>query len=212
MTTFNYKSSLKIVSILCLLGLNACATQGPAQTGFISDYSKLHKNPNFEGSWVYFNPEKTLKSYSRFIINPVQVRLSSKGKMWDIDESRLHAISHYVHDQFVSELTKSGYNIVNTPGEETLILRVAITEVAPTRMINPHRSLTVGGISLGGASGEAELIDALTGEVIVAALESQKGEKGFDGMTEYGNTQNVMDRWVKRLVARMDKEQGRKRK
>ncbi len=211
MIKLNYKIKLFIGSLLIISGLSACATQGPAGTGFLSDYSKLQNNPDFEGSRVYFNPDKSLKKYSRFIINPVQVRLSSRGKMWDIKKNQLHAISQYVHDQFVTELKKSNYNIVNTPGPETLILRVAITEVAPTKMIDPHRSLMVGGISLGGASGEAELIDALTGEVVIAAVESQKGEKGFNALTEYGNAKNVMDRWVKRLVIRMDKEHGKTR-
>ncbi|GJL79174.1 MAG: hypothetical protein NPINA01_21630 [Nitrospinaceae bacterium] len=211
MLKLNFNIKLFIVSLLTVLGLSACATHGPAHTGFLSDYSKLQKNPDTEGSRIYFNPDKSLKNYSRFIINPVQVRLSSKGKMWNVKKDQLHAISQYVHDQFVSELTKSNYNIVNTPGPETLILRVAITEVAPTRMINRHSSMMVGGISLGGASGEAELIDALTGDVVVAAVESQKGEKGFNGLTKYGNAKNVMDRWVKRLIIRMDQEHGKTR-
>ncbi len=211
MNTRNETFRIIIASLLVILGLNACVTQGPSGTGFISDHSKLQKNPDFEGSLIYFNPERPLKNYSRFIVNPVQVRLSSRGKMWDVEKSRLHGVSQYVYDQIISELTKSGYNIVSTPGPDTLVLRVAITEVAPTRMIDPHKSLIVGGISLGGASGEAELIDALTGEVVVAAVESQKGEKGFDDRTEYGSAKNVMDRWVKRLIIRMDKEHGKTR-
>lgn len=208
----NIKVILFLVLSLAISGLYGCATQGPAGTGFISDYSKLQENPDFEGSLIYFNPDKSLKNYSRFIINPVQVRLSSKGKMWDIEKSKLHDISQYVYDKLVSELTKSGYKIVSTPAPETLILRAAITEVAPTRILNTPRSLMIVGVSLGGASSEAELIDALSGEVVAAAVESQTGNRGFTGLTEYGNTQDVIDRWVKRLVIRMDKEHGKTRK
>ena len=208
----NFKAILFLVSFFAISGLYGCATQGPAGTGFISDYSKLQKNPNYEGSSIYFNPDKPLKNYSRFIINPVQVRLSSKGKMWDIEKNKLHEISQYVYDKLVSELTKSGYKVVNSPAPDTLILRAAITEVAPTRIINSPRSLMIVGVSLGGASSEAELIDALSGEVVVAAVESQTGNRGFNGSTEYGNTQDVIDRWIKRLVIRMDKEHGKTRK
>ncbi len=50
---------------------------------------------------------------------------------------------------------------------------------------------------INGAEGEGELIDSLTGEVVVAVTESQKGERGFNGMTTYDNAENVIDRWAK---------------
>ena len=59
---------------------------------------------------------------------------------------------------------------------------------------------------------EWELQDSLTGEVIVAVVDSRKGSKGFDGFTKYGNAEDVIDKWSKRTAIRMDEAHGKTRK
>ena len=74
--------NIKLVLLGCLMilaGLTACGGPSTGVNGFLSDYSKLEKNPRYAGSRIYANPETPLKNYSRFIVNPVQVRLSSVG-------------------------------------------------------------------------------------------------------------------------------------
>lgn len=190
-----------------LVGLYACAGQPTGNNGFLSDYSKLGKNPRYEGSRIYANPATPLKNYSRFIVNPVQVRLSSIGARRGADSSELHEISQYAHQQFVTTLQKSGYEVVTDPGPGTLILRSALTEVAPSEL-KPRSFLL--NISLGGASIEAEFVDALSGEIVVAVMESQRGTKITKDLKEYENAKNVIDRWATRLVQRLDEEHGKK--
>ena len=194
--------------------ITGCAsTEKPQKTGFLSDYSKLSKNPNFDGSYVYINPKRPLKNYTKFLIKPVQVRLTKEAKEREVDGAKLKEMAQYIRKQFATELKKSGYGIVNSTGPGILTLRLALTDVDPARIIaNIHPAMILTGVGLGGASGEAEFLDSQTGEVVVAAIESQKGERGFDGLTKYGNAENVIDRWAKRLVIRMDKEHGKTRK
>ena len=97
--------------------------------------------------------------------------------------------------------------MVTSPGPGTLILRSALTEVAPSEL-KPRSFLM--NISLGGASIEAEFVDALSGEVVVAAMESQRGKKITTGSNDYENAKNVIDRWAERLVRRLDEEHGKK--
>lgn len=59
---------------------------------------------------------------------------------------------------------------------------------------------------------EWELQDSLTGEVIVAVVDSRKGSRGFDGFTKYGEAKNVIDKWCKRTAIRMDEAHGKTRK
>jgi hypothetical protein len=193
---------------MILVGLNACASQPTTgNNGFLSDYSKLEKNPRYAGSRIYANPATPLKNYSRFIVNPVQVRLSSVGAYRGGDASKQQEISQYAHQQFVTALQKGGYEVVTNPGPGTLILRSALTEVAPSEL-RPRSYLM--NISLGGASIEAEFVDALSGEVVVAVTESQRGKKITTKSNDYENAKNVIDRWAERLVQRMDEEHGKK--
>lgn len=210
----NRISHLLVLIAISAIFISGCATtEKPQKVGFLSDYSKLQKNPDFDGSYVYFNPKTPLKNYTKFIVKPVQVRLTKEAKEREVDRAKLKEMAQYTRKQFVTELKKSGYDVVNSAGPGTLILRLALTDVDPAAILaNIHPAMILTGVGLGGASGEAELLDSQTGEVVVATIESQKGERGFDGLTKYGNAENVVERWAKRLVIRMDKEHGRTRK
>ena len=203
-------TQIKPVFLICLamlVGLTACGGQSTGGNGFLSDYSKLEKNPRYEGSRIYANPVAPIKNYSRFIVNPVQVRLSSIGTQRHSDPDKLQEISQYAHQQFVSALQSGGYEVVTSPGPGTLILRSALTEVAPSGLKSKSYLMN---ISLGGASIEAEFVDALSGEVVVAVMESQRGKKISTGSNDYKNAKNVIDRWAARLVQRLNEEHERK--
>ncbi len=202
--------NIKLVLLGCLMvlaGLTACGGQSTGGNGFLSDYSKLQKNPRYAGSRIYTNPETPLKNYSRFIVDPVQVRLSSVGAYRGAGQDKLQEISQYAYQQFVTALQNNGYEVVTSPGPGTLILRSALTEVAPSEL-KPRSFLM--NISLGGASIEVEFVDALSGEIVVAVMESQRGKITPAGSNEYENAKNVIDRWAKRLVQRLDEEHGKK--
>lgn len=199
---------------IVLLGLNSCFKKPPPKTGFLKDYSQLKpsKFVDAEGAYSYFNPDKPLKNYDKFIINPVQVRLEEGVEKTDEERAKMQELAKYFHDQLVIELEQSDYKVVKESGPGTLLLRTALTNVKPAkRVLNAVPTTMVSGMGLGSASGEAELLDALTGEVVAAAIDTQKGQHGFDGLTKYGNAKNVIERWAKRLVIRMDEAHGKVR-
>jgi hypothetical protein len=204
--------NIKLILLGCLaglVGLYACGGQTQVDNGFLSDYSKLKKNPRHAGSKIYNNPDTPVKNYSRFIVNPVQVRLSSLGTSRRTDSTKLQEISQYTHQQFVAALQNGGYQVVTSPGPGTMIIRSALTEVAPSDL--QSRSFMMN-VSLGGASIEAEFIDALTGETIAEVMESQRGthtEVAKD-LNEFSNAKDVIDRWAVRLVQWLDREHGKK--
>jgi hypothetical protein len=90
-----------------------------------------------------------------------------------------------------------------------MIIRSALTEVAPSDL--QARSFMMN-VNLGGASMEAEFVDALTGDIIAEAVESQRGThtKAKKGYNEYANAKDVIDRWAQRLVQWLDREHGKK--
>ncbi len=192
---------------------SGCATDKPQKVGFLSDYSNLRKNPDFDGSYVYVNPKLPLKNYSKFIVRATEVRLSKKGKKHNPDPKKLAELTRYTQSKIKEELKKSGYEIVTKSGPGTLVIRTAITDVdTATILANIHPAMIIMGTGLGGASAEFEATDSQSGEVVAAAIEEQEGERGFDGLTKYGNAENVIERWAKRIAIRMDKEHGKTRK
>ena len=205
------KSWILIVLIFC--GVLACGTENiPKKSGFLQDYSKLTKTPHkdAEGAYSYFNPERPLSQYSKFIVLPVQTRLvqsarapySSPSDPY-INKEDLQKLADYFYFNLVKELNNSNYDVVHEPGPGTLILKVAITNLEPAHPIRRMKPTLTKSQIWGGASAEAELVDALTGEIIVAVIDYQRGRR-YDKITQYGNVKDVIERWSKRLITRMD--------
>ncbi len=205
------RSWILIVLIFC--GVLACGTENiPKKSGFLQDYSKLTKTPykDAEGAYSYFNPERPLSQYSKFIVLPVQIRLvqsarapySSPSDPY-INKEDLQKLADYFYFNLVKELNNSNYDVVHEPGPGTLILKVAITNLEPAHPIRRMKPTLTKSQIWGGASAEAELVDALTGEIIVAVIDYQRGRR-YDKITQYGNVKDVIERWSKRLITRMD--------
>lgn len=197
-----------------LIGLAGCASEPTARVGFLSDYSKLGPSPfpDARGAQSYFNPDKPLGQYSAFIVEPVQVILSPQAEQRDLEPAKLNELAAYFRNQVIAELEASQYAVVGAPGAGTIRVRAALTDVEPANpLLNIHPAMIVSGVGLGGASMEAELLDSQTGEVVAAVVDTQKGSRGFDGLTKYGNAEDVIDRWAKRLVIRMDEASGKTR-
>jgi len=202
------------ILFLVIVGLSACGSGPQQKSGFLTDYSKLSPSTykDAKGAMVYVK-ENSLKNYDNFILSPVQIRLSKKGRERGVDRKKLRELASYTNKQLRAELEKSGYSVVNQAGPGTLLFRGALTDVEPgAPLANIHPAMVISGIGLGGASMEWELQDSLTGEVIVAVVDSRKGSRGFDGFTKYGNAEDVIDKWCKITAIRMDQAQGKTRK
>jgi len=201
------KRSFQLIAGLAFIGISACATENlPKNAGFLNDYSKLTKSPfaDAEGAYSYFNPGKPLNLYSNFIILPVQIRqiLSPSAPPY-INQKDMQKLADYFYYRLKKELKNSNYSIVSEPRSQTLILRVAITNLEPFQPLARMRATISEATIWGGASAEAELIDALTGEVVVAVIDLQKG-RVYNKSSKYGLVKEVIERWSKRLITRMD--------
>ena len=95
---------LIVVVFLSALALSGCATQA-AKTGFIEDYSKLEPHPEVDGRHRYINPHVDAAKYSKFIVEPVAINLSAKGKDLGPDTPTIaQAISEFNLDNTWTEV------------------------------------------------------------------------------------------------------------
>ena len=95
--------NIKIAMACLLIGLtpvliSGCGTPA-AKTGFLKDYSKLEPHPDIDGRHRYINPNINAGDYSKFIVDPVVLSLSEKGKERGIDQEDLNEQVTFFHQK-----------------------------------------------------------------------------------------------------------------
>jgi len=209
------KYKFEIKNVVCVsvlaIALGACQSTKPAgQSGFLRDYTLLKANPQIEGQLRYEAPSASLKSYTKFMIDPVVVHFAPKAEGVAINPADLKALTDYFHAAATKKLS-ADFQVVNQAGPGVLRLRAAITDISKTiPLLNIHPGTKLSGAGLGGASMEAEALDSISNKRVVAVVETMEGERMAvaPGLTEFGHAKQVMDIWVDRFVANLKKLHG----
>jgi hypothetical protein len=178
-----------------LLAAGGCAT-GPPQSGFLADYSALKEVPEYAPIWDYVDPEgrrREMKAhiwadrtnwhaaanYERVIIDPVGIQLRPDATGTWVNPERLNELTQYTRDATVNAF-KDRYPAVEQPGPGVLRIRAAITDAYPAQRYDAPKSGYHPGFGWansmpGGATLEAEWVDSVTGERILAAVLTARG-------------------------------------
>lgn len=200
--------TLGVAAIQC-----GCDSQNIQRTGFLSDYSKLKRYS--DTSFRYIPPESTIRRYSKFIIDPVEVHFHTgstaikertKGRLSEYDVRDLRSYMHNAVKKALSER----YNIVYQPGPGVIRISIALTDLKKSKIMqNIVPGTKLFGTGLGGASLEAEFVDTQTGLQVAAIVESQPGNRfSLDGTSTWGDAKAVMDDWSQRIRRRLDQAHG----
>lgn len=212
--------------MFALVVTSACRRTEPDEhlrsNGFLADYSMLQPGEEGQMQQLYINPNLGLDQYSRILIEPVTVWRSPDSPLEDLDVGDLDELADYALYAFHKQLHHD-FQLVQSPGANTMALRVAVTEASeapivlatassriprlhimtPTRALSDDASLF-----LSEASIEIELVDTLTGERIAAAVDRRAGQTVFRG--EHGEwvlVDSAFVFWAERLKTRL-KEAG----
>jgi hypothetical protein len=189
----------------------ACAGPQAAKTGFLKDYSQLEPHPDIDGRHRYINPKIDASKYNKFIVDPVAINLSKEGKERDIDPKEINKLAKFFRKKIGEELKKD-YQLVGNPGPGVARIRTSISEVDKTLpYLNIHPGTKLMGGGLGGAGAEMELVDSVSGKILGAAIDNQKGSRLSigAGLTWYGHAEEVMENWAKDLKKFVDKAHGK---
>lgn len=190
----------------------------PATSGFLGDYSDLQQHQDKKEMLVYRKHEQVLQSYGSFIIDQPLVYFHPEAKGQGVDPNDLKMLSDFLRDRLVEELEKGGaYRVVDEPGEGVAHARIAITDVVP---IDPKKNtgtkvagmalgvgLLVPRVDMGGASIEAEILDSLTGErlvAVVAAKEARRMGGVVKGSKEWGDVKAAFKKWAENFRKKLD--------
>jgi len=217
-----------LASSLLLIGLTTQAQDSSKEqgSGFLGVYySKLQPDPKNPDLLTYWKNKDVLKNSSKFILDPVIVYLLPEAQQRGIDPEQLAKLAQYFTQAIRDELTKSGrYELVTEAGLGVMVLRIAITNVEPaggkenaalkgaetaaSAAVAPGASMLAPRLSVGKVSIEGEMVDSVSGEVMVAFMSSKEGRRFFSGLKAYekwGDIDAAFRSWAKNFRERLDK-------
>ncbi|SFL59327.1 DUF3313 domain-containing protein [Nitrosomonas communis] len=208
---------------VCAAMLTACATTeqaggfGKAEpSGFLNDYSMLRPAANeTEASLVYFTPDKTkFKSYTKILLEPVQVWRGEKSSAKNIDMEDANHLSQFLWSRVDEELRKD-YTMVQQAGPGVLRIRISITEAGkgipvldnltamhPGSLIVSKGKKTLSGTEslVGKSSIEMEATDSQTGELLGAGVDRRGGGKyAWKSLNRWEDVEQAFTYWAKKI-------------
>lgn len=209
------------LSALLFAGCMAGGMQKVEKTGFLDDYSQLKPGGSDRAALVYLKPGVDFKSYDKIMFERVTVWLSKDAEYRAIDPALLKELTDYFQKTLLNAV-KDGYQVVDQPGPGVMRVRVALTDVKPSKPVSNTMSsiLPIGwvvagatkiasddNLGTGEAAAEMEVLDAVSGERLAAAVDRRQGGKmAFRG--KWTDTKAAFDFWAERFRQRLDEQRG----
>lgn len=154
----------------------------------------------------YVNPDMDFAKYDSILFEPVVFILPEDSKVTEQEKARL---VEAMRDALSAELRKD-YKFVSEPGPTTFRFRGALTELVPanrpvnvvtsvvpiSRVISEGQQLSTGMSTFSArGTGEAELVDSVTGERLVAIADTRYARKqATTSATRWGDIESAMGR------------------
>ena len=223
-TTFRI---LLVIMIGCAFTMAiGCASTPKGPSGFLTNYSKLKEDPEGYLQSMYVKDGVSLAAYDKIIVDYMTFFFKEDADYKGIHMDDLSELAQHFHNAFVEALT-GAYSFTSEPGPGTLRLRIAITDLVPGKpvsgtmttimppgLIASHikKAITGAHIGMGQVSGESELIDSQTGEILAQAIDTKTGKKYkiTKSFTKWGQVKDIANDWARSFRRRLDKLSGRK--
>ncbi|GJM21136.1 MAG: hypothetical protein DHS20C15_10510 [Planctomycetota bacterium] len=213
----------RLLGLLLLVAFSACSVLDRAPdvktSGFLSDDSMLKPGAGDEAVLLYTKPGLDLSGYHAILLEPIEVwrakDAADNGELPAADFARLAGVLQTM----VSTGLAENWTMTDRPGKGVLRLRMALTDardstvamdivsmVIPIGMIVTTVNKLATGVNsfVGGAGGEAELTDSVSGEVLLAAVDRRVGGKSWTGATDAeGDIMATLKLWTDRIKLRI---------
>lgn len=198
--------------MLCLFYVFSFQVQAAEKilyTGFLDRYPAFKLDPDFKDVYMWRNPKANLKKYSKIMVAPLEIWLSPDSEYKGLTADQIGLVNRMYQFTMI-ETMEPDYPIVSKPGNDVLVLRVALTNVniktKDKRFYNflPPMLLMRGvdaavneslkSFELNSAQMEGELRDSKTNELISSRVVTGFGLEGKEPSFEV-----IMDFWEYRV-------------
>jgi hypothetical protein len=187
-----------VLLALALPLLGGCVVEEPSpdggSSGFLSNTSQLQPGRGDQAQLIYINPETDFSSYENVIVDPVAVWQGAGSRFAGVSDQDLTSLAQYLGESMRRELAHE-FELLDRPAPGTLRVRIGLVEVSGAGK---------GADIEGSVAIELEILDAVSGERLVAAADS-RGEGGEPDGTERAGTNlhNAFDEWAGRARDRL---------
>ncbi|WP_322998055.1 DUF3313 domain-containing protein [Castellaniella sp.] len=228
-TRGTFALALAAIGVLSLAACSTAPTQPvpgssqPAPSGFLKDYSLLAPDADTPGYRHYMAPGVNAGQYRSFIVDAPVFIINTQGVYDALSPDRLQEISNYYVSRLAAALG-THYRVVQKPGPGVARLRIAVVglvEAGPQLKIRdlvPAKALfNVARMAVDETphalrmSIESEARDSQTGKLLGAAVDSRQSRttvSGRDTPPSDDQVHALVDYWVARFVARLDRANG----
>ena len=202
-----------VVALLCAATLAGCT-----QTTPVDEWDGLVRRPGTRIDTVFVKPDADISGFTSVMLDPVQVSFASN---WDPNQGvrnparRLNAadvaaiqtgLATMFRETFSADLARGNFQLVEQAGPDTLRVSAAIVNLfvtAPDTM-TAGRSRTYTANS-GQMTLVLELRDAVTGELLARAVDTQRGRQSgsmsfTDSVTNTADARRAISTWSTALT------------
>ncbi len=105
------------------------AKKRPYQQDFLTNYKLL--KPRGDDEWVYFGPDaqRLMAAAKGVVVDQPEIHIASGSPYTGAKPATLTAIAEAMRSDIVAALKKNGYNVVDEPGPNILLVRLALTDI-----------------------------------------------------------------------------------
>jgi hypothetical protein len=143
-----------------------CASLSTADSGFLPNGAQLEPHGGAAGVVAFARPDLRGDAYKGFLVEPVVYRPTGPKP---VDDATAAQLTQAYHDRLVTAFARR-WPQADAPGPGVLRIRAAITDVRAARPFVNFVAMAaiVTPVTAGGASTEAEVLDAQSGERLAA--------------------------------------------
>jgi hypothetical protein len=189
----------------------------PEQSGFLGDYSQLTQREGADAQLSYVAEGVDWRAYNAVEIDSVTIWVNEETAKFSDEERQM--MTELIYTALHQELGAQ-FEVVDHAGPGVMRLRAALTQAegssvvlrSVTSILPPAFILsTVGGLStdtaatVGTATVEVEVSDAISGKRLAAAVDSRAGTKsilaGSRTFTKWGDVEAAAQFWAQRVTA-----------
>lgn len=223
--------SITLAAIATVIVVSGCSTNRQVTkssynepSGFLGDYSQMHKGTNGQAALVYFNSSADWTKYTKIWIKPIELWKSADpdSPMGKISPENQQKLIDLLNTSLNNALS-TNFTMVSAGGPDVLVIHAAITEAKkskpvagfissiylPLKVISLGKQAIAGtGIGVGSVTIEAELLDGQNNERLCAVVDTRSGTSAlrskFSGT--WGDVEKSFDWWAARLNTRLQEE------
>lgn len=195
---FRTKIGFSLLGVLGALAVAAggCKASTAPDAGFISNPEVLRPDDTMPFDAVWFKEGVDLSHFKTVYIAPVDTTHLLKLDWWDKtniapgdQESQAQELGEYfrneVKEQF-SDADANKYTVVDTPGDDTLVVELALVEVVPTKVwLNAIGYILAGALDQGVTAFEGRFRDGKTKEVIAEFKDREYGQMDVVSLADF---------------------------